>query len=85
MGMFRSVMVERTCEHCGESQPFEIQFKTGLDSCETYRLGELVAPDEGLRENQTYKGCADRYCESCIHEWGGRPAVCDAGVPGRTG
>jgi len=69
MGMFRSVLVERTCEHCGESKTFEIQFKTGFDSCETYKLGELVAPDEGLHADQTYKGCIDRFCDSCIREW----------------
>jgi hypothetical protein len=70
MGMFRSVLVERTCERCSESEPFEIQFKTGFDSCETYKLGELVASDEGLHAGQTYKGCIDRYCDNCILEWG---------------
>src|SRR5476651_1330864 len=69
MGMFRSVLAERTCEHCGECHGFEVQFKTGADSCEIYCLGQLVAPDEGLHTDQTYEGIADRYCETCFRKW----------------
>jgi hypothetical protein len=69
MGMFRSVYADRPCEHCGESRSVEIQFKTGVDCCERYTLGDLVAPDEGLRTGRTYEGITDRYCESCFRKW----------------
>ena len=69
MGLFRTVHMVRPCERCGLDRPLSVQFKTGFDNLQEYRLGQIVNPDENLQPGKRYPAAGWRYCGPCAELW----------------
>lgn len=63
MGMFTTLFAKRKCERCGAEYLEGYQFKTGSDTCEKFKDGDLVPHSYPIKI--TYEACYSPICRTC--------------------
>ncbi len=69
MTMTRRVFAPLECKRCRHESSLPVSFCAGTAGEDTYRMGQVVPPEDRLQAGETFRGSSPRYCPACLKEW----------------